>query len=262
VPKIKTNDIETYYEIHGRGTPLVLIAGMGMSHRLWNKQIDPFSQHFRVVTYDVRGHGESGGSDGKYSIQLFASDLNALINGLKISKAHICGLSMGGLIAQQYAIDYPDNLDKLIIVGAFSHLTTREKVLAAYLKTVHRILFLFLDMEAYAKLHAKGLFQKDGQQELRDYFIKEKIDHISKREFLKAMAAISHFDCLAKLKEIKSPTLVLAAGEGKTECRQTEIINHEIKDSRRVVIPDTFHASNLEKPEDFNRIVLEFLLER
>jgi 3-oxoadipate enol-lactonase len=260
MPKIKTNNIETYYETHGEGAPLVLIPGMGMCHRLWQPQIEPFSQHFKVITYDVRGHGESGGSDDKYSIKLFASDLKALLAELHVTKAYICGLSMGGLIAQQFAIDYPDMVNKLIIVGAFSHLGLREKILAAYLKVVHRVLFMFMNMEQYAKLHAKGLFSKEDQQALRDFFVSEKIDNISKKEFLKAMAATSHFNCLDRLKEIKSPTLILTAERGKTERRQSEAIHQGIKDSKKEMIMDTFHASNLEKPEAFNELVLDFLL--
>jgi len=262
MPKIKTNNIETYYEIHGEGAPLVLIPGMGMCNRLWNLQIEPFSRHFKVITYDVRGHGESGGSDEKYSIKLFAGDLKALLAELHVTKAHICGLSMGGLIAQQFAIDYPDMVDKLIIVGSFSHLSSREKIIAGYLKAVHRVLFMFMSMEQYAKLHSKGLFRKEDQQPLRDFFIKEKIDQISKKEFLKVMAATSHFNCLGRLHEIKSLTLILTAERGKAECRQSEAIQQGIKNSRKAMIMDTFHASNLEKPAEFNKLVLDFLLQR
>jgi pimeloyl-ACP methyl ester carboxylesterase len=260
MPKIKTNNVETYYEIHGEGTPLVLIPGMGMCHKLWMAQIEPFSQRFKVITYDVRGHGESGSSNEKYSIKLFAGDLQALLAELHVTKAHVCGLSMGGLIAQQFAIDYPDMVDKLIIVGSFSHLGLKEKILAAYLKAVHRVLFMFMSMEQYAKLHAKGLFSKEEQQELRVFFVKENIDNISKKEFLKAMAATSYFNCLDHLKEIKSPTLILTAERGKTERRQSEAIHRGIKNSRQELILDTFHASNLEKPEEFNKLVLDFLL--
>jgi len=260
MPKVKTNNIETYYEIHGEGTPLVLLPGMGMCHKLWMPQIEPLSQHFKVITYDIRGHGESDGSDGKYSIKLFANDLKTLLDELHVTKAHICGLSMGGLIAQQFIIDYPDMVDKLIIVGAFSHLGSKEKILAVYLKAVHRILFIFVSMDQYARLHAKGLFNKKEQQALRDFFIKEKIDNISKKEFLKAMSATSHFNCFNQLKEIKSPTLILTAERGKTERRQAEILHREIKNSRKFLILDTFHASNLEKPEEFNTLVLDFLL--
>jgi 3-oxoadipate enol-lactonase len=261
MPILETNDIKTYYEIHGEGTPLVLIPGMGMCHKLWIPQIGPFSQHFKVITYDVRGHGESTGSNARYSVKLFAADLIALLDILNISQSHICGLSMGGLIAQQFAIDYPDKVHKLIIAGSFSNLVLRERIMAAYLKTVHHILFIFISMDSYARLHAKGLFRKEGQKDLRDFFLKERIDNISTKEFLKAMSATSHFNCLDRLKEIKLPTLILTAERGKTERRQAEIMHREIADSRIEMIRDTFHVSNLEKPEEFNKLVIDFLLQ-
>ncbi|MFC1921563.1 alpha/beta fold hydrolase, partial [Chloroflexota bacterium] len=223
MPKIKTNNIETYYEITGEGTPLVLIPGMGMSMNLWIPQVEPFSKHFKVITYDVRGHGDSGSSDDKYSIKLFASDLKALLDTLGISKTHICGLSMGGLIAQQYAIDYPDMVDRLIIVGAFCHISFGEKILTAYLKTVHRIMFMFMSMQKYTDMHAKGIFKKEEQQELREFFIREKVDNIAKKEFLKAMSATFSFESLNRLKEIMSPTLILSAEGGKRERQQAAV---------------------------------------
>ena len=84
MPRVNTNNVETYYEIHGDGAPLVLIHGVGACHKLWQPQIEPFSQRFRVIVYDVRGHGESTGYDEKYSVRLFASDLKVLLDSLKL----------------------------------------------------------------------------------------------------------------------------------------------------------------------------------
>lgn len=261
MPKVKTNEVETYYEIHGDGTPLVLISGIGVCHKLWQPQIEAFSKHFKVIVYDVRGHGESTGCDEKYSIQLFASDLKVLLNSLDINKAHLCGLSMGGLIAQQFAFDYPTMVDKLILAGTFCHIPIWGKILIAFYRFLNRIVLTFVGMERYAKIGAKGLFREMGQEELRDFYIRE-VSKISKKELFKAVYAVYSFDSLGWLKEIRSPTLILNAEGEKRERQQAEILHREIKNSRKELILDAFHATNLEKPEEFNKVVLEFLLDK
>lgn len=260
MPKIKTNNVETYYETYGEGTPLVLIPGIGACHKLWQPQVEPFSQHFKVIVYDVRGHGESSGYNEKYSIALFASDLKALLEGLGVAKAHICGLSMGGLIAQQFTLDYPRMVDRLILAGTFCHVGGRIRVLIELGKVINRIIYTFFSIEQIMKRGAKVFFKKEEQQELRDFFVKEVVK-ISKKEYFKAVDATYAFDSLERLKEIASPTLIINAEGEKEERKQADIFLREIRNSRKTLILDTFHASNLEKPEEFNKLVLDFLFE-
>jgi len=258
--KIKTNNVETYYEIHGDGPPLMLIHGLGACHKLWQPQIEPFSQNFKVIVYDVRGHGESSGYHEKYSVKLFASDLKALLDLLGVKKVHLCGLSLGGLIAQQFAIDYPTMVHKLVLAGTFCHIPMWGKIQIAFYKFLNRIVLTFVSMEGYGRIAARGLFRKREQEELRDFFIKE-VYKISKKELFKVLDATYSFDSLKALKKIGSPTLILNAEGEKRERQQAEILHREIKNSRKELILDTFHASNLEKPREFNKLVLDFLLE-
>jgi len=260
MPKVKTNNVETYYEVHGDGTPLVFIHGVGACTKMWQSQIEPFFQHFKVIIYDVRGHGESSGYDEKYSVNLFASDLKALLDELGVARAHICGLSMGGLIAQQFVIDYPAMVDRLILAGTFCHIPLWGKMLLIFARGLNRVVLMFISMETNAGIASRGLFKKEEQAELRDFFVRE-VNKISKKEYFKVVAATYAFDSLKRLKEIGSPTLILNAEGEKRERQQAEIMNREIKNSRKELILDTFHASNLEKPEVFNRLVLNFLSE-
>ncbi|MDY6917246.1 MAG: alpha/beta hydrolase [Chloroflexota bacterium] len=258
MPVLRTNSVDTYYEVHGEGTPLVLIHGIGACQRLWRLQIEPFSKHMKVVAYDVRGHGKSSGSDERYSIKLFASDLKALLDQLDIKKAHLCGLSMGGLIAQQFALDHPQAVDRLILAGTFCHLGLTGNLMIGFYKTLNRLVLYFIGMDRYAEMGAKGLFRKKEQEELRRFYLEE-VASISKKEFLKAIDATYAFDSLCMLRHIESPTLILNAEGEKRERQQTELMCREIKDCKKEVITDAFHASNLEKPEEFNRLVLDFL---
>jgi pimeloyl-ACP methyl ester carboxylesterase len=101
MPKIKTGDIQTYYESSGSGDPIVFIHGAWVNLRMWQPQVEYFSRSYRVITYDIRGHSETGGSARRrYSMELFADDLVALVDALKLDKLSICGISMGGMVAQ------------------------------------------------------------------------------------------------------------------------------------------------------------------
>ena len=115
MPSVQTGDIETYYEITGEGEPIVFVHGAGGSHDNWHPQVKHLSDRFKVVTYDVRGHGRSSGSDRKYSCALFADDLHNLLVALEIEKPVVCGLSLGGMTAQEYAVKYQSNLAGLIL---------------------------------------------------------------------------------------------------------------------------------------------------
>ena len=260
MPKLKTNDIETYYETRGEGTALVLIPGVGACHKLWQPQVEPFSRHFKVIVYDVRGHGDSTGSNEKYSIALFASDLKTLWEGLGVNKAHICGLSLGGLIAQQFVLDYPRIVDRLVLVGTFSYVGGPLRLLIPLANLAKRLLYTFFSIEQIMKRGAKVFFKKPEQQELREFFVKEVVK-ISKKEYFKVVDATYAFNSLDRLKEIKAPTLIINAEGEKVERKQADIFLREIKNSRKALILDTFHASNLEKPEEFNKLVMDFLLE-
>lgn len=254
MPKIKTNDIETYYEIQGEGPPLVLIPGLGECHKLWQPQIGEFSRHFKVVVYDIRGHGESGNSKGEYSIKLFTSDLKALLDGLKIKEAHVCGFSLGGQIAQQFTIDYPTMVDKLVLVDCLCTLGLRGKIFMSFYRVLNRI----VGMEQSEKIGTKVVFRKKGQEELRDFHIKE-VNKISKEELFKGFDAAYSFDSVKVLKLIESPTLIIVGEESKYSHVSAKIMHQEIKNSQMKVISDALHVINLEKPDEFNKLVLNFL---
>lgn len=102
--------MKTHYEIEGKGEPVIFIHGGFVGSRMWRLQREYFKNNYQVITYDIRGHGKTGGSELKsYSVELFAADLKNLIEELKIAKAVICGLSLGGMIAQVFAVYYGDN---------------------------------------------------------------------------------------------------------------------------------------------------------
>src|SRR4030065_499777 len=110
MPHVQANGINIYYESQGEGEPLFLIAGLGATHHLWELQVPSFACWFRVVTFDNRGAGDSDKPPEPYSIALFADDTAALMDALGIERAHVYGQSMGGIIAQEFALRHPQRL--------------------------------------------------------------------------------------------------------------------------------------------------------
>ncbi len=118
MPTIPSNHIHLYYEEHGHGQPLVFIHGLGSSTKDWESQVPEFSKSYRVITFDLRGHGQSDKPAGPYQIPMLAADLAGLFQALSIPSAHLVGLSLGGAVAFQFAIDYPAKVKTLTIVNS------------------------------------------------------------------------------------------------------------------------------------------------
>ncbi len=117
MPKVNVNGCNIYYEIHGKGEPLVMIMGLRRNLEWWYRQLQELSRHFKVIVFDNRGAGRSDKPETDYSIRLFADDTAALMDELGISKAHVLGFSMGGYIAQELVVNFPEKVINLALVS-------------------------------------------------------------------------------------------------------------------------------------------------
>ncbi len=258
MPLIQTDDIETYYEIHGEGQPIVFIHGAAGSHDNWYPQVEYFSERYQILVYDIRGHGQSAGSERKYSCNLFANDLNVLLNKLELSQPIICGLSLGGMIAQEFAVNFPSTLTGLVLAdtAVASALTFSDKLQKLFFPaSLVKMYIKRKDPEDYARW-SFGYF--DMKEDVREYLIQEQL-RMNQGEFLKLIDAIYGFKLL-DLTKIKVPTLViLGEHERKAVFPHADKMIEEIEKSEKVIIADAGHASNLENPEEFNRALEVFL---
>lgn len=119
MPQVATNGVETYYERTGEGPPVVFIHGLGWDHRSWRPQMAALKDEYDLIAYDYRSHGETASSSlSDYSIELFVEDLRALLDDLDVERPVLCGHSYGGLIAAEYAIQYPDDVAALAFADA------------------------------------------------------------------------------------------------------------------------------------------------
>ncbi|MEA4933516.1 MAG: alpha/beta hydrolase [Lawsonibacter sp.] len=225
-------DIELYYIEVGEGFPLVLLHGNREDHAYFEHQIKPFSARNRVITPDTRGHGKSPRGEAPFTLEQFAEDLKAFLDGLGISKCHLLGFSDGGNIALMFALKYPQYIKKLIINGANLEPSG-----------VKRSVQLPIELN-WAAL--QGLRHIDSKAQ-------------AKFEMLDLMVTQPHIDALA-LRGLRMPTLVIAGDKDLILESHTRSIAAPIPGCRLAFLPgDHFLAKKNWEP--FNQLVLEFLEE-
>jgi 3-oxoadipate enol-lactonase len=255
---VYVNGFKMYYETAGEGTPLLLLHGLGSSHEDWILQTSAFSEAYRVIVPDCRGHGESEKPPGPYSIELFASDVAALLEHLGVEQAHVLGLSMGGMVAQQLALDMPQQVKSLVLVNTFSHLMTSGP--GALWALLRRALILrLLSMERMGRLVGRQLFPKPEQEELRQ-LTAQRWARNDKAAYRAASMAVWRFNVTWRLGEIYCPTLIIAGKDDVTvPPPHREVLQRGITGSELVVIPDSTHATPIDRAQLFNATILKFL---
>ncbi len=257
MPKLHVHDIDLYYETTGRGHPILFIHGLGSSTCDWEQQVRVFAQSYRVVTFDLRGHGQSDKPPGPYSMALFAADTAALITGLGITPTHVVGISLGGMVAFQLAVSTPDLIDRLVIVNAgpeFIVRTFKERLLVFQRRLIVRL----LGMRKMGEVLSKRLFPKPEPEGLRRLFVERWAEN-DPRAYSDAMRAIVGWSVADHLSGIHCPTLVIAADTDYTPLTLKEAYVAHMPRAELVVIRDSRHATPVEQPEQFNEAVMAFL---
>ena len=257
MPRLHVHDIDLYYEVTGKGASLVFIHGLGSSTRDWEQQVPIFSEHYQVITFDVRGHGQSAKPPGPYSIALFASDTAELMKALDIGPAHVVGISMGGMIAFQLAVDAPQRVKSLVIVNSGPELISRtfQEKLAFWQRIA---IVQLVGMRKMGEVLGERLFPKPEQAALRQEFIKRWAEN-DKRAYLDALRALNGWSVADRLSTIDCPTLVMSADQDYTPVSLKEAYAAKMRHAELVVISDSRHATPVEQPDKFNAALLEFL---
>jgi pimeloyl-ACP methyl ester carboxylesterase len=234
------NDIQMYYAVYGAGEPLILLHG-GLGHSdVWGYQIPALAQHFKVIAADSRGHGRSTRSAQPYSYALMASDVVALMDHLKIEKASILGWSDGGIIGIDIAINHPERLNKLFAFGANTNVAglrpdiDKSPVFNKYIEVAG---------EDYKRL-SKTPTEYDA-------FVKQISEMWATQPDYKP-------EQLAKI----SVPVAIADGEHDEAIRQEHDVEmaNAIPGAKLVILPGVSHFAFLQKPDEFNKAVLDFLL--
>jgi 3-oxoadipate enol-lactonase len=262
MPTVKVGDINIYYESHGDGEALILIMGYGGYSAMWGLQIPSFSQEYRVISFDNRGTGRSDKPDTPYTIKMMADDARGLLDAIGIDSAHVCGVSMGGMIAQEFAINYPDKLISLMLGCTFcggakavppapevqallegiGKLPVEEQVreMMPLLWTQEFIDKNPVAVEIYAAITAKYPTPPHG--------------------FARQGQAIMGHDTYDRLPQIAAPTLVITGDADRIiPAENSKILASRIPNAELVVLKNACHGFFGELVEETNRIILDFL---
>lgn len=257
---IKANGIQMNYELSGKkGAPVAMLShSLGSSLLMWNPQMKDLETHVQVLRYDVRGHGKSEAPPGAYTLELLAEDAVALLDMLEIERVHWVGLSMGGMIGQSVALNYPKRLQSLVLCDTAASIAPesqpiwqeridaiRDRGVASQVAPTMERWFTpsFLNLNP----HMLDL-------------IREEFLATPAHGYLGCIYAIRKLNYLDRLSEIKIPTLIMVGEHDPgTPVSASEAMHQRIKESKLVIIPSARHLSNVEQPETFNANLLTFL---
>ncbi len=261
MPKAKIDEIELYYEVHGAGTPLLLVAGLGGTGSYWRPQIAPFAEYFRVVLHDHRGTGQSTHDTRiRFSVEQMTTDVIGLMDALEIEQAHLLGHSTGGAIGQVMAIEHPERLKSVVMYASwvksdpFMHrvFAVRKTLLRASAAAYAAATPLFLYPDWWINANTAAL---------------EELDRNTVASFPPIEIAISRcdavlrFDRKADLGKIHTPTLVICARDDfLTPQYCSEALAQEVPGADLVLLDRGGHACSQTVIDEFNGVVLSWLL--
>jgi pimeloyl-ACP methyl ester carboxylesterase len=265
MPEATVNGININYNVDGQGDPLIMIIGLGSDQSNWRLQTAFFKKHYKTITLDNRGSGKSAKPKGPYTTKLMAEDVIGLMNLLNLKKTHILGVSMGGMIAQEVAIDHPDMVDKLVLGCTYarrddtSGFSSRvSEAIEAYnkssrdLPSLRNLVNVILDLT----------FNKMSYRVLALPLMKTAINSTTSwvDGFVEQLDATLGHVTVDRLKMISSPTLVIAGTDDRViKPSSSEVIASIVPRAKLVMVNGGSHGFSGEMSGEFNKIVLDFL---
>ena len=267
MPTVKVNDINIYHEIHGDGFPLVMIIGLGSNLVWWDeKLLETVSSKYKTVIFDNRGSGRTDKPDMDYSIRMFADDTIGLMNELKIERAHVLGISMGGMIAQELVLNYPERVEKLVLCATNSGLPLKIRILAKIALGIAKLIYKrrLKTPERAIEFVFEGIFTLEFRKENPDYIRERKeklLPHVSTfEEYFNQTKAILKFNTRKRLKDIEKPTLIIHGKKDRLVSYKRGLELAElIPNSRLFSFEKSGHAIFTHESEIVIRTILEFL---
>lgn len=262
MPEIVQGNRRIYYESHGEGYPLVLIRGLGSNADHWYAQVPDLSRHYRVITFDNRGIARSIDPGAPFTIPDLAEDTIGLMNALGIEQAHVLGLSLGGMIAQEMAIRHPKRIKGLILVVT---LCGGQHQILAEDAVREKLMRMVVEGSADARIKAIEVFFaartiRERPQVLQAY-AEVSMKYPAGVEILQRQyEAVARHDTYDRLDRIKAPTLVLTGEEDVLiPPGNSAILAERIPGAELRVIPGGGHQIMIEQPHACNQAIVAFL---
>ncbi|MFX1406145.1 MAG: alpha/beta fold hydrolase [Promethearchaeota archaeon] len=265
------NNIKLYYEIHGEGYPIFLLHGYGATNKVWIAQVGALSKHFKVIVYDQRSSGRSDHPTTEYTLDTLVEDLKGLMEFLKIEKTHLMGQSMGGWVSQNFALKYPEKVNKLVLIGT-NHKgaglyilkntmidlyeaakTNKEEAFWKYAKLMHHRRFL-KEMKEDPKKKFYGLWSaEDLIEELTD-------NQMTPEDYEMFEKAGSMHNLLDRLSELKHPAILIGGDSDKMSPKLVLDEMHAVLPNSQIhIIEKAGHHVFIEEAPTVNQLIIDFL---
>jgi pimeloyl-ACP methyl ester carboxylesterase len=265
MPYLKTDDrVRIYYEEHGEGTPLVLAYGIGGNADLWDTNRDALAAQHRLVLWEPRGHARSDSPDdpAKYSFARWVLDLKAVLDHLRIPRAHVGGLSLGAGIATRFTLKFPRRVRSLLVTNSSSaaglplsvdHIVMRAQSIKVTLDKGMDAMAEFA-MATNPNVTARLAIDPNAKDEFYAYY--RRLTPIGYANSLRALLGMDHIT--DQLSMIRVPTLLIG-GDLDPSLAPMKVMHRKVRGSRMTVLSPASHFANRDQPEAWNRAALAFL---
>ena len=265
MPFVTANGIKFFYQQLGHGPDVVMIAGLGADHTTWITTAHKLSSRFRLTIFDNRGAGQSDSPSGPYTTVQMAQDTLALMSALEIERAHIVGHSLGAYIAQHIAINAPERVDKLVLIGGKAYQDTLGK-----LRRENSIALMKAGVDKRLRLENSMLwvfgekFLSDTRNVNNYIQINQNNSHPqSEAGYLGQAAATLTHDTREQLTKIAADTLVITGQDDiNTPLYHAELLVEKIPRAQLQIIADCGHIPQLEQPRALQQLLQDFLLKK
>jgi len=252
--------VKSHCRIDGRGERwATFVTGIANDLSMWDGQVAALERDFNVLRYDLRGHGGTPASGGEYTIELLVSDLAALLDQLNIRRTSVIGLGLGGAIAQAFALAHPDRVDKLMPCCC------RARMVPDFAAMWHKLRETVSTngLESIVEPTVQRWFSEDFKSRHPEVLenIRKMIRSTTQEGYMGVTAAFLRLDVEAELGSIKAPTLYVSGAEDKLGGPPAlmEGLAAKVKGARHVSVPNAAHIANIQNPEGFNRVLMDFL---
>jgi 3-oxoadipate enol-lactonase len=259
--KINANGIDVNYELTGReGAPVLMLShSLASSMVMWNPQLDALEPHFKVLRYDMRGHGRSAAPDGAYTLEMLAEDVVALLDALDIDAVHFVGLSIGGMIGQGFALSHADRLESLVLCDTSAVMPAEAQPILQQRIALARQNGMADQVDGILERWFTPTYLRANPPEVE--MIRQQIKATPLAGFIGCSEALRGLNYLERLSEITLPTLIMVGEEDPgTPVAASQAIHERIAGSQLVVLPSARHLCNIEQAEAFNGALMKFLL--
>lgn len=254
----RANGIEIHYAIEGEGPVVALSHSLGCNLSMWDDQVRALSGRYRVLRFDTRGHGGSDAPPGPYTLEQMAEDLYGLLTGLGIGETHFVGLSMGGMIGQVFALAHPKMVRSLVLCDTTSSYPADAwPIWEERIHTVEE-----KGMEPMVEPTLQRWFTAPFRERRPDVMnrLRAMLRATPPRGYVGCCYAIPRIDLTDRLGAIRCPALVIVGEEDSgTPVEVAREIHAALPSAEMAILRSASHLSNIEQPEEFNRVLIGFL---